>query len=145
MNQKSNAGFTLIETMCTVAIAGILSSVAYPGFTKLMQKARRADAKVALMNMHLAQERYRSDHMAYASMADLGLAASSPAKHYALSVESTSDTGFRAQAVAAGSQASDAVCRHMQVSVDGLTVTHQSGSDATVSNSTEVNKQCWGL
>ncbi|WP_161974542.1 type IV pilin protein [Piscinibacter terrae] len=145
MNARSNAGFTLIETMCTVAIAGILSSVAYPGFTKLLNKARRADAKVALMNMHLAQERYRSDHLNYASMSDLGIAASSPAKHYTLSVESTTDTGFKAQAVAAGPQASDANCRHLQVSVDGLAVTYQSGSDATVSNSAEVNKQCWGL
>jgi type IV pilus assembly protein PilE len=145
MTARSNAGFTLIETMCTLAIAGILSSVAYPGFTKVLQKARRSDAKVALMTLHLAQERHRSDHMSYASMADLGVATTSASKHYNLNVVSTSDTGFKAQAIATGSQATDASCRHMQISVDGLAVTYSSGSDANVANSPEVNKQCWGL
>lgn len=145
MNPRSNAGFTLVETMCALAVAGILSSVAYPSFTKALNKARRADGKVALMNMQLAQERYRSDHMSYGSMTELGIAANSPARYYTLKVESTSDSGFKAQAVATGSQASDAPCRHLQISVDGLAVTHQSGSDTTVSNSAEVNKQCWGL
>ena len=48
LNRQRHAGFTLIEMMCAVAVAGVLSSVAYPGFTKVLHKARRSDAHVAL-------------------------------------------------------------------------------------------------
>jgi type IV pilus assembly protein PilE len=139
------AGFTLIEMMCAVAVAGVLSSVAYPGFSKVLHKARRSDAHVALMTLQMAQERYRSDHMAYGSIAELGVPAMTPSKHYTLSVEAITDSGFKAQAVASGAQAADTRCRHLQVTVDGLNVTHQSGSDATVDNGAEDNKRCWGL
>jgi len=142
---QRQAGFTLIEMMCAVAVAGVLSSVAYPGFSKVLHKARRSDAHVALMTLQMAQERYRSDHMAYGSIAEIGMPALTPSKHYTLSVEAITDSGFKAQAVASGAQSADTSCRHLQVTVDGLNVTRQSGTDASVDNPAEVNKQCWGL
>lgn len=51
-------GFTLIELMITVAVMVILATVGYPLYTKQMQKSRRADAKVALQSIALAQEQY---------------------------------------------------------------------------------------
>lgn len=138
-------GFTLIEVMCVLAVTGVLSSIVYPGFSRILHKARRSDAHLALMTLQMAQERHRSDHMAYGSLAELGLASTTPAKHYTLSVDAVSESGFKARAVASGMQASDTNCRHLQLSVDGLNVTHESGADASVSNAAEVNKQCWGL
>ena len=55
-------GFTLIETMVTVAIAGVLSSVAYPSLEGQVLRARRTDALVALMQAQLAQERFRANN-----------------------------------------------------------------------------------
>ena len=145
LNHQRHAGFTLIEMMCAVAVAGVLSSVAYPGFTKVLHKARRSDAHVALMTLQMAQERYRSDHMAYGTIAELGVPVMTPSKHYALSVDTITDSGFKAQAMASGVQAADTRCRHLQITVDGLNVTRQSGADASVDNAAEENKRCWGL
>jgi len=138
------AGFTLIEMLCAVAIAGVLASIAYPSFQHVIQKTRRSDAQVALMQLEMAQERYRSDHSSYASLTDLGVADKSPLGHYKIVVASSSPTGFRAQAEASGLQASDAACRRLQLVVDGMSVTRLSGTDDSVSNDSAANKQCWG-
>ncbi len=57
-------GFTLIETMVTVGIAGVLSSIAYPSLEGQVMRARRTDALVALMQAQLAQERFRANNAA---------------------------------------------------------------------------------
>lgn len=138
------AGFTLIEMLFAVAIAGVIASIAYPSFQHVIHKARRTDAQVALMQLEMAQERYRSDHSSYASLGDLGMADKSPMGHYKIAVASSSATGFRAQAVASGLQASDAACRHLQLVVDGMNVMRLSGADDSFSNDSVANKQCWG-
>ena len=43
---RCSAGFTLIETMVTIGIAGVLSSVAYPSIEGQLMRARRSDALV---------------------------------------------------------------------------------------------------
>jgi len=143
--RQRHAGFTLVEMMCAVAVAGVLSSAAYPSFTKVLHKARRSDAHVGLMTLQMAQERYRSDHMSYGTVAEIGMLATTPSKHYTLNIDAITDSGFKAQAIATGSQAADAGCRYLQVTVDGLNVTRQSGADATMTNAAEENKRCWGL
>lgn len=141
---KRCAGFTLIEMLCAVAIAAVLASIAYPSFQHIIHKTRRVDAQVALLQLQMAQERYRSDHLSYANLSELGMATKSPMGHYTLVVASSSQTRFIAQAVASGAQASDAACRHMQIEVDGLNVNRLSGADDSLANDTTANKKCWG-
>lgn len=43
------AGFTLIELMIAVAIAGIVLSIAVPSYTEYVQRSHRANAKTALL------------------------------------------------------------------------------------------------
>lgn len=56
MNKKQS-GFTLIELMMVLVIFGILSSLAYSGYTAQTTKARREDAKSALVGLAQAMER----------------------------------------------------------------------------------------
>jgi type IV pilus assembly protein PilE len=52
------AGLTLVELMVVVAVLAVLAGIAYPLYTNQTQKARRAEAKIALENIALAQERF---------------------------------------------------------------------------------------
>lgn len=48
---RKNHGFTLIELMITVAIIGILASIAVPSYTRYVQRSHRADAKNTLLSV----------------------------------------------------------------------------------------------
>src|SRR5690606_33311988 len=87
MRMQRTAGFTLVETMVAVAIAGILSSIAYPSYVGVMNKARRFDAAAAMTSLRMAQERHRANDPQYAgTLAQIRIPALSPAGHYALSI-----------------------------------------------------------
>jgi type IV pilus assembly protein PilE len=65
---SANRGFTLIELMITVAIIGILASIAIPSYTEYIKRGKRADAKVALQQLgqymqrfYAANDRYNKD------------------------------------------------------------------------------------
>jgi type IV pilus assembly protein PilE len=143
--RRAAAGFTLVEMLIAVAVASILSSVAYPSFQGTLHKARRADALVALMQVQAAQERWRSNHRSYGSLAEIGARDVSSAGHYTLRVLSADPDRYELVAVATGSQARDTACRHLKLTLDGASVTHASGSDALVANATAANRRCWSM
>lgn len=99
---RSLHGFTLIELMITVAVIGILASVALPSYNAYVRRGHRADAEAQLMNIANRQQQYLVDRRAYSSSitgtaASGGLAIDIPAnvsKYYrlddsALSVDNT--------------------------------------------------------
>ena len=55
---KRQWGLTLVEVMVVVAVLAILSAIAYPLYTDQVHKTRRNDARNALAQIALAQERY---------------------------------------------------------------------------------------
>jgi type IV pilus assembly protein PilE len=143
--RKGAAGFTLIEMMIAVAVAGVLSSVAYPSFIGQVQKVRRTDAVVAMMQVQWAQERWRSNNTAFGSLAEIGVTATSAAGYYTLQVNGNSASGYEVVAAATGAQARDTNCAHLKLSMQGANTIYASGPDANVGNPASVNRQCWSL
>lgn len=139
------AGFTLIELMICISVIGVLSSVAYPAFSSTIATTRRSDALVALMKVQVQQERFRADHPSYGDLAQLGLAATSPARHYRIEMLEHTATGYAVHASAIGRQQRDATCRHLRLSVDGLNVVYASGATDAADNASSVNRRCWSL
>ena len=143
--RRRSAGFTLLEVMIATSVSGVLASVAYPSVSAALHKARRSEALVAMTQVQLAQERWRSGSGRYASLAELGLPATAMGGHYQLAVADPAPQGYVAIAQATGAQAGDRQCRHMKLVVDGASLVYSSGeTDATTNNAT-ANRQCWNL
>jgi type IV pilus assembly protein PilE len=59
---KKSAGFTLIELMITVAVIGILASVALPSYTEYIKKGKRAEARAEILKADGWLERYYTEN-----------------------------------------------------------------------------------
>ncbi len=136
-------GFTLIETMVTVGIAGVLSSVAYPSLESQVLRARRTDGLVAIMQTQLAEERYRANNATYGSLAEAGLRGMSSAGLYAVQITSHSADGYVILASATGAQARDSSCRHLRLTLADASLSYASGADPTTANGAIANRTCW--
>ena len=60
-------GFTLIESLISIALIGALMGIALPQLEFQWQKTRRQDAQNSLMQLHLRQLQWRGLHPQYAS------------------------------------------------------------------------------
>ena len=124
--------------MIVVAVVAILAAIAYPAYTDSIRKARRSEAIAALGAIQQAQERWRSNKPEYTdSLDDLKVEELTPNNYYKLKLTDKSKTGYTATATANGSQASDAACASLSVTMDKANVTYdKTGSAPTV-------KDCW--
>ncbi len=144
------AGWGLVELLVGLALTGLLSTLAWPGYEAQLQRLRRADGQTALARLQQAQEHHRSRAAVYA--ADLGdaglvLPTYSAAGHYQLSVVATAASAassYRLEAMAVGRQAKDADCRHLAIEHDQGRLLRRSGPDARLANDASVNRRCWG-
>ena len=66
IQHSKQRGLTLIELLVVVVIMAVIAAVGYPMYTNQVAKTRRADAKVALETLALAQERYYTINGTYA-------------------------------------------------------------------------------
>lgn len=67
MGAARQHGFTLIEAMTTVAILGILSTIAVRYYNKQKLEGQRSDAIIALTTLAQYEERYMTENGSYAS------------------------------------------------------------------------------
>ena len=138
-------GFSAVELLVAVSITGVLSSIAYPGFSAQIDRSRRADGIAALHSVQMAEAQWRANQPAYGSLADIGVAALSPAGRYALQASGVGGQGYEILASAQGVQARDVACRHLRLQVSGANEIRASGPDVSVANADAPNRRCWGL
>src|SRR5688572_1247104 len=73
-------GVTLLELMAVISILAILASIALPTYRRYLIRSQRTEAKIALLQLQTAQEKFYmqnnafTDNLTDASPAGLGLA-----------------------------------------------------------------------
>lgn len=106
----NHRGFTLIELMITVAIVAILAAIAFPSYTKYVQRGYRSEGIAQLNDAAARMERYYAQNNSYnvgSDLSKIGLpnAASSTGK-YSLTVNGNA-TSYTLSTAPQGSQQSD--------------------------------------
>lgn len=86
-------GFTIIELMIVVILLSVIVVIAVPTYQGMVRKARRAEALETLYRIQLLQEKWRTTHTAYASLADLGVPASTGSGNYTISISLPASPG----------------------------------------------------
>ena len=144
-SRRGSCGFTLIEIVTVLGVASVLSSLAWPSFQGSLQKARRAEAMLAMAQVQIAQERWYVNRGRYGSLEELRLPARTTAGHYQIAIGDADAQGYVAVALASGAQAGDAACRQLRLTVSGGATTHASGADERVANDATANPRCWNF
>jgi len=133
---KKNKGFTLIEVLITIAIVGILTSIAYPSYTQYVIQSNRAEPQRELLELANLMEQHFIDHRTYTNdLSLLGRSASSyttESGNYTMSatIAGGGNTySINATVVSGSSQASDSECLSMSVDETG--------------KKTATNASCW--
>lgn len=83
-------GFTLIELMIVVVIIGIIASIAYPSYTRYVQKSVRTDAHAGLMRVASELERCYTRTYSYSGCS---ITTSSPDGNYEIE-QASSGNGY---------------------------------------------------
>lgn len=144
-------GFTIIELLIVVVVAGVLMAVALPSFFDNIRKSRRSEAFAAMSAVQQAQERLRSNQANYTTtLSDLGLTAATPGGYYDISLSAPTDPGFTlatgytvtAVGVTGTSQAKDSQCRKLSARVLGGNVSYAGCGSCTTFTYTATHP-CW--
>ena len=73
--RKSMRGLTLIELMIVIVVLGIIIAVAYPNYRDFAARAKRNEARAALLQIATNQERFYLNNNQYtADLTQLGFA-----------------------------------------------------------------------
>lgn len=102
-------GFTLVELMITVAIIGILASIALPSYREYVVRGKRVAAQAEMMEIANLEQQYLLANRAYGDETAVGYTLSTDvAANYTYTVSVTATPpAFTINFTAIGGQASD--------------------------------------
>ncbi|MEM1173652.1 MAG: type IV pilin protein [Pseudomonadota bacterium] len=117
-------GITLLELMIVVVIVGIMSSLAYPQYLNYRDRANRTEAKSALLNLVIDQERFYLNASTFTNdLTDLGYSAATdwPTRSgtYLVNVTAADASNFTATATYQGTGAEKDRCLTFTITADG--------------------------
>jgi type IV pilus assembly protein PilE len=145
---RRSGGFTLVELMITVVVLAIIVGIAVPAYTQQIHKARRADARNAMLDLAGREERFLSVSNSYSQVAtDVGYTAFPVTVnngYYQLSVtvpdpaQAGVTQSYIITATTFGPQLSDTDCATFTVNQLG----QQKAANAGAVGNTAV---CWGI
>ena len=123
-NLKRISGFTLIELMITVAIIGILASIALPSYEQYILKANRQAAQAVLMENAQFMERYFTTNNKYTDATLLSAVSPKGASGAAIKYNITFSTtptaaAYTMKAARANSQTNESKCGDLTVAHTG--------------------------
>ena len=76
MMRKYTGGITLIELLIVVVIISILTAIAFPNYREFVTRAKRNEAKAALLKCATNQEKFYLQNQAFTvNLAELGFSA----------------------------------------------------------------------
>jgi type IV pilus assembly protein PilE len=142
------AGVTLIELVIVMSLVATLAALAIPSYRFATTAARRMDARLSLLQIHVAQERHYSTHYRFASTLPappekngLGISPSSDGGDYELALATTPDGQAytaTARASSVGRQHEDLQC--MTFSIDSVGRKRSTDNQGQTHNASE---PCW--
>lgn len=147
----TSGGFSLIELMVVVLIAGILVAIALPSYRSSVLKSHRTEAKTALLDLAGREERYYNANNNTYTQTQAGLGYGTAGNvtnmsvgsgYYQVSISnvnpatSTTAATYTFTATAVGQQTQDTDCQSFTVTQAGAQTALNSGG---VDNSTT----CW--
>lgn len=114
---NKSRGFTLLELMIVVVVVAILASIAISSYTEQVRRGKRAEAKQAISDFQLREEKYRADNPKYGTCDEVTSSCANLNKlykYYTISVDDASLTGTYYKITAArksgGDLANDPKC-----------------------------------
>jgi len=138
---RAPLGWTLMELMVAMTIVGLLATLAWPQYRQQQRQARRSDARAALQQVLIDQNRYRSEHPQYASsLSELGWTGEQSAQgHYQLKITHADTNSHTTEAWPLGTQSLDTDCRPLRLHwQDAATWIPSSGTDTQTDGA-----RCW--
>jgi type IV pilus assembly protein PilE len=107
---KNFRGLSLIELMLTLAILGILASIALPEYSQHYRRAQRLTAEVELLKLTSALEEYFVINNSYngANLEKLNFPVLIANGRYQLAINTLENSFFSVQAAPIGQQTADA-------------------------------------
>jgi len=122
-------GVTLIELMTVIVVVAILGTIAVSSYRSYLLRTNRTEARMALLRVQAAQEkfflqnnRYAGDaELALAPPAGLGVEATTPSGYYTIGLIDVTATTYTARAQAAAGQLDDTdACQTLTIDESGV-------------------------